>query len=440
MDSSASEARTSRPARELPPELPSQIASAPPAPSGRGHAFRALRNRGYRAYFVAQVVSFAGAWMQTVAQGWLVYRITGSSFLLGLVAFLSQIPVLFLSPFAGVWIDRLPLRKLVAWTQALLALQAAALAVLTLTGQVTYQWILGLGLFAGLVNAIDMPARQTYLVEVAGPEDLSSAIALSSSAFNTARVLGTSVGGVIVATLGETACFAINTLTFTAMIATVLFVTPPHVRPMRAVEPPLRALREGFAYARREHHTRTVLPLIALVSLIASPYLPMLPVFAKSVLAGGPELLGGLNAAVGLGSIAGALGVAAVVNRKLLFPRVGLGMAALGGALVIVGLSHWTWLTLLALPVSGFGFVTFLSSSNTLLQTEGEPAFHGRVMALYSMVSIGLFPVGTLLFGALGDAIGVGPTVAVGGLATFAIAAWLRRRVPAFRPAAEEGA
>ncbi len=418
----------------MPPELPAQIASAVPAPvNGRAHAFRALRNPGYRAYFGAQVVSFGGAWMQTVAQGWLVYRITGSSFLLGLVAFLSQVPALFISPFAGVMIDRLPLRKLVAWTQGILALQAAALAVLTGTGLVTYHWILGLGLFAGLVNALDMPARQTYLVEVAGPEDLSSAIALSSSAFNTARVLGTAVGGILVATLGETACFAINTCTFLAMIATVLLVKPPHAREPRAPEPPLRALREGFAYARREHHTRTVLPLIALMSLIASPYLPMLPVFAKSVLAGGPELLGGLNAAVGVGSIVGALGVASVLDRKQLFPRVGLGMACLGVALVIVGLSRWTWLTLLALPISGFGFVTFLSASNTLLQTEGDPAFHGRVMALYTMVSIGLFPVGTLLFGALGDAVGVGPTVAAGGLATVAVTAWLHRRVPAFR-------
>lgn len=414
--------------------------AAAPAP-GKLHAFRALRNRGYRVYFVAQVVSFAGAWMQTVALGWLVYRLTGSSLLLGLVAFLNQAPALVVSPFAGVLLDRLPLRKLVAWTQGLLAVQAAALALLTGFDVVTYEALLGLALFGGLVNALDMPARQTYLVEMAGPDDLASAIALSSSAFNTARVLGTSVGGVLVAGLGEAACFAINAVTYTATIATVLLVEPPHVRPARAPEPPLSALRQGFSYARHASHTRTILPLVALLSLIASPYLPMLPVFAKDILAGGPELLGGLNAAVGLGSIAGALGVASVVDRRQLFPRVWLGMACMGGALVVVGLSHWTWLTLLALPVSGFGLVTFLSSSNTILQTDGDPAFHGRVMALYSMVAIGVFPVGTLLFGAIGEHLGVGPTVAAGGLATVSVAGWLLRRVPAFRrPEAEEGA
>lgn len=387
------------------------------------------------------MVSFAGAWMQTVALGWLVYRLTGSSLLLGLVAFLNQAPALVVSPFAGVLIDRLPLRKLVAWTQGLLAVQAAALALLVGFDLVTYELLLGLALFGGLVNALDMPARQTYLVEMAGPDDLASAIALSSSAFNTARVLGTSVGGVLVATLGEAACFAINALTYTATIATVLAIEPLHARPARAPEPPLLALRQGFSYARHAHHTRTILPLVALLSLIASPYLPMLPVFAKDILAGGPELLGGLNAAVGLGSIAGALGVASVVDRRQLFPRVWLGMVCMGGALVVVGLSHWTWLTLLALPVSGFGLVTFLSSSNTILQTHGEPAFHGRVMALYSMVAIGVFPVGTLLFGAVGEHLGVGPTVAAGGLATVSVAGWLLRRVPAFRrPTAEEGA
>jgi predicted MFS family arabinose efflux permease len=440
---SASEARTSSARRDIPPQLPIPNTTATPAPvpAGKNHAFRALRNPSYRLYFVAQVVGFAGAWMQTVAQGWLVYRLTGSSLLLGLVAFLNQIPALVISPFAGVMIDRLPLRKLIAWTQGLLAVQSTLLAVLVGTGAVTYQWLLGLALFAGLVNSLDMPARQTYLVELAGPDDLPSAIALSSSAFNTARVVGTSLGGVVVATLGETACFAINAVTFGVTIATVLLVTPPHVREPRPPVPPLRALREGFAYARSAPHTRTILPLIALISLFSSPYLPMLPVFAKDVLQGGPELLGGLNAAVGIGSIVGALGVAAVVNRKLLFPRVGLGMATMGAALVIVGVSRLTWLTLLVLPVSGFGFVTFLSSSNTLLQTEGDPAFHGRVMALYTMVSIGLFPVGTLLFGALGDAVGVGPTVAAGGLATVALAAWLQRRFPVFRrPPAGAGA
>jgi MFS family permease len=390
---------------------------------------------------VAQVVSFAGTWMQTVALGWLVYRLTGSSFLLGLITFLNQVPALVVSPFAGVLIDRLPLRKLVAWTQGLLALQAASLACLVGFGWESIPALLALSLFGGLVNSLDMPARQTYLVELAGPEDLSSAIALSSSAFNTARVLGTSVGGVLVATLGETACFALNATTFLATIATVLFVRPPHVRATRVTAAPLDSLREGFAYARAARHTRTVLPMVAVISLIASPYLPMLPVFAKDILRGGPELLGGLNAAVGLGSIAGALAVASVVDKRLLFPRVGLGMACLGGALVVVGLSHWTWLTLLALPVAGFGLVTFLSSANTIVQTHGEPAFHGRVMALYTMVANGIFPVGTLLFGAIGEHLGVGPTVAAGGALTAALVWWLHRRLPEFRARpAEEGA
>lgn len=399
----------------------------------RGHAFRALRHKGYRAYFVAQFVSFLGSWMNTVALGWLVYRLTGSSLLLGTVTFASQLPVLILAPFAGVLADRTSLRKMVALTQSLLSLSSFLLAWLTFTGRVEVDAILVLAVAGGIVNAFDMPARQTLLLELAGPEDLPSAIALSSTAVNSARLLGPALAGVAVASVGEAVCFLINGLTFTAPIAVALLVRPPHERVPGPPVPFLSSLKEGIRYARTAPQTRTVLPLVAIASLVAFPYLPMLPVFARDILDGGPELLGWLNVAVGLGSVTGALAVASLVDKKRIAPRLALGVITFGGGLVALGLSRSMWLSLAVLPVVGFGMLSMLSSANTIIQSDTPEDMRGRVMSLYTTVLTGFFPIGALLCGAAGDWIGVGPTVAIGGAVTVLAGIHFAGRLPSLR-------
>lgn len=399
----------------------------------RSHAFRALRHPGYRAYFVAQIVSFLGNWMHTVALGWLVYRLTESSLLLGTVTFASQLPVLILAPFAGVVADRSSLRKMVATTQSLLSAISFSLAWLTFTGNVGVDLILVLAVLGGIVNSFDMPARQTLLLELAGPADLPSAIALSSTAVNSARLIGPAVAGALVASVGEAVCFLVNGLTFLAPIAVALLVRPPHERKPGPKAPFLLSLREGIRYARTAPQTRSVLPLVAVASLVAFPYLPMLPVFARDILAGGPELLGWLNVAVGLGSVIGALAVASLVDRKRIAPRLALGLVTFGGGLVALGLSRSMWLSLTVLPVVGFGMLSMLSSANTIIQSDTPDEMRGRVMSLYTTVLTGFFPLGALLCGAAGEWIGVGPTVAIGGVVTVLSGIHFASRLPSLR-------
>lgn len=411
----------------------SAAATAPPAPKPRFHALRALRHAGYRAYFFAQALSFAGTWMQSVAQGWLVFRLTGSSLLLGTVTFASQVPVLLLAPFAGVLADRVELRKMVAVTQALLALVALAFAGLTFAGAATVNVIVALAVVSGIVNAFDMPARQTLLVELAGPEDLSSAIALSSTAVNGARLVGPALAGIAVAAFGEAVCFLINALSFVGPIAVALLVRPPHVRKPSPRAPILSSLRDGVAYARKAPQTRTVLPVMALTSLVAFTYLPMLPALAGKELGGGPQLLGWLNASVGLGSVVGALAVASLVDGKRLLPRLAVGLVCFGGGLVALGLSRSAAFSLLVLPAVGFGMLSLLSSANTIVQADTPEGMRGRVMALYTTVLTGVFPFGALLCGAIAESVGVGPTIAVGGAITVLCGMLLWRRIPGLR-------
>lgn len=430
--------RTSAGAAEpAPPDVPAGGAAAEPAAhtagAARRHALRALRHPGYRAYFFAQALSFAGTWMQNVAQGWLVFRLTGSSLLLGTVSFTSQLPTLLLAPFAGVLADRVSLTKMVAATQAVLAAIALAMAVLVFTGTVSVPWILALSVVGGIASAFDLPARQTLLVELAGPEDLSSAIALSSTATNAARLVGPAIAGVLVASLGEAVCFLINALTFVAPIAVALVVKPRHVRKVTHHEPALAALQSGLRYARQAPHTRAVLPVVAIASFVAFPYLPMLPSFAGDVLHGGPELLGWLNVSVGVGSVVGALAVAALVDKSRLLPRIAAGLLTYGLGLVGLGLSNSAALTLCVLPFVGFGMLSLLSSANTVVQTDTPEAMRGRVMSLYTTVLVGLFPLGALLCGAVAERVGVGPTIAAGGAITAASGVWLWRRLPALR-------
>lgn len=396
--------------------------------------FRALRSRNYRLFFFGQQISLVGTWLAQVAMSWLVYRLTGSKLLLGVVAFASQIPGFILGPLAGVLVDRWNLRRTLVATQTLFMLQAFTLAVLTLTGVVNVAQVLALSVFLGLVNAVDVPARQAFVVQMLERrEDLSNAIALNSSMVNAARLLGPTMAGVLIALVGEGVCFLLNAMSYLAVIAALLAM-----RIRQATKPPakhvLHELREGFAYVRGSMSIQSILLLMALVSLVGVPYMVLMPVFAQDVLGGGPDTLGFLTAASGGGALAGGLFLAS--RRSVL----GLGRwlvaasAIFGSALIIFSSSRHLPLSLAVLPLAGFSWIVQMASSNTLLQTIVEDSKRGRVMAFFGMAFQGMMPMGSLLAGTLAEtSLGAPGTVALGGLCCILGSLLFARRLPAIR-------
>jgi MFS family permease len=404
-------------------------------PSGLGFMVRALRHRNYRLFFAGQTVSLVGSWMTRIATSWLVYRLTGSALLLGLVGFAGQIPSFLLSPVAGVLVDRWDRHRLLVVTQILAMLQSAALAGLALAGVINIWHVLGLSLFQGLINAFDMPARQAFVVEmVERREDLPNAIALNSSMVNAARLLGPSIGGVIIAAVGEGWCFALDAVSYLAVIASLLLMrlgAPRRTAPKGAkVLPELRA---GWRYVAGSPPIRSILLLLALVSLVGMPYTVLMPIFASTVLHGGPHTLGFLMAATGVGALLGAVFLA---NRRSV---LGLGrviplMSGLFGAgLIGFSLSRSLWLSLALLLVTGIGFMVQMAASNTLLQTLVEDDKRGRVMSFYTMAIMGVTPFGSLLAGALAHRMGAPRTLLFGGIGCIAAALWFASLLPDLR-------
>lgn len=394
---------------------------------------RALRSRNYRLYFGGQGLSLIGTWMQRIAMSWLVYRLTGSTLLLGVVGFASQIPTFILAPFAGVLADRADRRKVIIVTQTLAMLQALALAVLVLTGAVAVWQIIFLGILLGVVNAFDMPARQSFVVEmVENKEDLGNAIALNSSIVNGARLIGPSIAGVLVAAFGEGICFLVNGLSYLAVILALLAmrITRQEVRPQGPRG--WRGMREGFFYAFSFAPIRAVLLLLALASLMGMPYTVLMPVFAKDILHGGPSTLGFLMGATGVGALAGGLYLAS--RRTVLglgrFIPFATGIFGLG--LVAFSFSQLLWLSLLLLLLIGFGLTAQAASSNTVLQTIVDEDKRGRVMSFYTMAFMGMVPFGSLLAGGLASLIGTPRTVMVGGLVCLLNALLFIQRISAY--------
>ncbi|HET6347170.1 MAG TPA: MFS transporter, partial [Myxococcota bacterium] len=352
---------------------------------------------------------------------WLVYRLTGSALLLGLVGFAGQIPSFLLAPVAGVLIDRWNRHRLLVVTQVLAMAQSAALAALALTGVINIWHVLFLSLFQGVINAFDMPARQAFVVEmVEKREDLGNAIALNSSMVNAARLLGPSIGGILITAVGEGWCFFLDAVSYLAVIASLLLMRIA-IRPRRALarSPKSRVLaelREGWAYVSGSPPIRSILLLLALVSLVGMPYTVLMPVFASKILHGGSHTLGFLMAATGLGALAGAVFLA---NRRSV---LGLGkiiplMAGLFGAgLIGFSLSRTLWLSIPLLFVTGLGFMVQMAASNTLLQTLVEDDKRGRVMSFYTMAFMGTAPFGSLLAGSLAAHIGAPYTLLLGGV------------------------
>lgn len=373
--------------------------------------------------------------MTRIATSWLVYRLTGSALLLGAVGFAGQIPSFLLAPFAGVLVDRWNRHRLLIATQVLAMLQSLGLAILTLTGIVQVWHVILLSVFQGLINAFDMPARQAFVVEmVEKREDLPNAIALNSSMVNAARLLGPSIGGVIIAAVGEGWCFMLDSISYLAVIASLLAMklTPRLTKHLREARM-LQQLREGWKYASGFAPIRKVLLLLALVSLVGMPYTVLMPVFANEILHGGPNTLGLLMAASGLGALSGALLLAARKSVLGLGKYIPLMAGAFGAGLIAFSFSRVLWLSLLLMVVTGLGFMVQMAASNTVLQTIVDEDKRGRVMSFYTMAFMGTAPFGSLLAGSVADKIGAPYTLLFGGLGCILGALWFATSLPALR-------
>jgi MFS family permease len=413
--------------------------NAPPATtrtSGPGGTFRALRHRNFQLFFSGQIISLVGTWMQTVAQSWLIYRITGSGALLGLLGFVGQMPIFVLSPVAGLVADRWPRQKVVIATQTSSMTLAFILAALTMTHHILVWEIIVLATLLGIINAFDVPARQSFLIEMVGREDLLNAIALNSSMFNGARVAGPAIAGILVALVGEGWCFLLNGISYLAVIAGLFLMRIRKLPPVQDGVSPLEKLREGIRFARQTKPIRTILTLVALVSFMALPYTVLMPIFAVKILHGGASAYGALMGAVGVGAMFGALALAMRQQLRGLGNVVAYSATGLGASLVLFGVSHWYWISMVILAISGFTMMMQFTASNTLIQAMVPDQLRGRVMSLYAMMFLGMTPFGSLLAGALADRIGAPVTVALGGLVscigglTF-LRKWPEMRAPA---------
>jgi len=400
------------------------------------NALRALRHRNFRLFFFGQSLSLIGTWMTRVATSWLVYRLTGSTFLLGTITFASQIPSFLLAPVAGVWVDRWDRRRVLLATQVLAAVQSMLLAGLTLSGRITVWEIAALSVFQGLINGVDMPARQSALVlMVEDRADLSNAIALNSTMVNGARLLGPALAGLIIAWVGEGYCFLIDGLSYFAVIASLLAMRMEGRAAMRAAVSAFEQLKEGWTYVSTFAPIRTVLITFAIGSFMGVPYTVLMPVFATKVLHGGAHTLGFLMGAMGVGSVGAALTLAARKSVRGLFRAIPAALALFGAGLIGFAFSRTYELSLALMAVTGFGMMFFAAASNTVIQTIVEDDKRARVMSYYTMAYMGASPLGSLLAGALAPVIGAPGAVVLCGAGCVAGAAWYWLRLGKMRGA-----
>jgi MFS family permease len=399
---------------------------------------RALRHRNFQLFFSGQLISLIGTWMQTVAQAWLVYRITGSSLLLGSVGFASQIPVFLFAPIGGIVADRHNRHRVVIFTQIAAMVLASILAALTLTRTVQVWHIFLLASLLGVVNAFDIPGRQSFLVDMVGKEDLMNAIALNSSMFNGARVIGPAIAGILVAKIGEGWCFFANAVSYIAVIAGLLMMRVPPRSYRTSTASPLAHLMEGFRFVRHTAPIRAILLLLGLVSLVAMPYTVLMPVFADRILHGGARALGILMGATGVGALLGGLTLATRTGVRGLGRWIALSCGGLGISLILFSLSRSFWLSATLLLPVGFCMMLQMSSSNTLIQAMVPDHLRGRVMAVYSMMFMGMAPFGALFGGALADRLGAQLTVSMGAVACIGGAALFGLHLPKIRVEARQ--
>jgi MFS family permease len=395
-------------------------------------ALRALKHRNFQLFFAGQLISLIGTWMQSVAQSWLVYKLTGSSLQLGAVGFASQIPVFLAAPLGGIVADRYNRHRVVIGTQIASMILAFILAALTLAHVIHVREIFVLAALLGIVNAFDIPGRQSFLVEMVGREDLMNAIALNSSMFNGARIVGPAIAGILVARIGEGWCFFANAVSYIAVIIG-LFLMRVQPRELRPAGSPLAHIIEGFRFVRNTAPIRALLLLLGLVSLVAMPYTVLMPIFADRILHGGARGLGILMGATGVGALLGALTLAARTGVRGLGRWVTFACAGFSITLIAFAFSHNFWLSTALLVPVGFCMMLQMSSSNTLIQAMVPDHLRGRVMAVYSMMFMGMAPFGALLGGALADRLGAPVTLSMGAVACLGGAAIFGVRLPKIR-------
>jgi MFS family permease len=400
-----------------------------PTPAGAARLIRALRHRNYRLFFGGQTVSLVGTWITRVATGWLVYRLTGSELLLGIVAFAGQIPMLILGPFGGVLGDRWDRRRILIITQILSALQSLVLAILVFTHHITVAHLIGLQAIQGIINAFDTPARQAFVVEmVEEPDDLPNAIALNSSMFNASRIIGPTIAGLLIAAVGEAWCFLLDAITYVAVIASLVAMrVEPRERP-RTQQHMFDELRDGVRYIAGFAPVAALLMQVTLISVMGMPYTVLMPVIAATVLHGGPSTLGLLMTATGVGALLGTVYLAARhtvlgLGKVIVAATVGLSIG-----LMLFSFSNTLLVSMAVLPLVGAGMMLQSAAANTILQTIVDEKLRGRVMAFYAMAVLGTQPIGSLMAGFIADRIGAQHTIFLGALVCLAGGLWFAFR------------
>jgi MFS family permease len=396
---------------------------------------RAFSYRNYRLFFGGQILSLVGSWISITATSWLVYRLTGSAFMLGVVGFAGQIPGFVMGPFAGAYLDRWNRHRVLVTTQTISMVQSFILAVLTLTGHITVEAIIVLNAVQGVVNAFDMPTRQTFLVTmISDRDDLANAIAMNSSMFNAARLVGPSIAGIIIAASGEGMCFLIDGVSYLAVIVALLSMKGLQLPVQQSHHASVTAqFVEGWHYVFGFRPIRSLMALLAFICLIGIPFSVLMPVFATDVLGGGPNTLGVLMAAVGFGALSGALWLASRRSVVGLGRIILVSTAVFSAGLVMFSFSRVLWLSAGTLAVTGCGMMVMMASANTVIQTVADESMRGRVMSFYTMSFLGTAPFGSLIAGALSARIGAPYTVLLSGVLCFGAAAWFSYELPAIR-------
>lgn len=423
---------TSRPAAVL-RLVAEQVGTRPLPQLGFSQTFAAFRHRNYRLWFIGQLISLVGTWMQTTAQGYLVFQLTHSPMYLGYVGFAAGVPSWLFMLYGGVIADRIPRRRLLIITQSVMMLLAFVLAGLTFTNLVRPWHIVLLALALGVVNAFDAPARQSFVFEMVGREDLANAIALNSSMFNLATVVGPAVSGLVYALVGPAWCFTINGLTFLGVIIALLLMhLQPFVAPARTTAA-LEDLREGLGYIRDHLPIRTLIGVAAIISLFGMAFMTLIPAWAVSVLGGDETTNGWLLSARGLGALSGALMVAALGRINYKGRLLTIGLFVFPVMLLVFALVRWLPLSLLALVGVGWGFMVLFNMANTLIQTIVPDELRGRVVSVYTLSFFGLMPLGALLAGGVAEVIGEPLTLILSALISLGFAIFLWLRVPALR-------
>ena len=391
--------------------------------------FRALRHRNYALFASGQAFALVGYWMQAIAQSWLLYRLTGSATLLGVLAFASSVPILLLAPLAGLWSDRVNLHRTMFGTQVLEMLQAITLAALAIAGVIAPWHIIALSMLMGVLVAIELPVRHAYLVElVEGKEDLPNAVAMTSLIVNAGRFAGPAIAGIVIAAYGEAACFAINALTYVAVLVSFMMIRVTASPRPASHQAFVKGLIEGFTYAWRSVPIRLLLGVLVVVSLLATPYITLMPVLVREVYGGDATLMGNLVAAAGLGGLCGTLFLVSRPNVRGLVSVIAYASLAAGTALAMLSWSGRIWIAAALIAIVGFGILVTSVSVNMILQTIVDDDKRGRVMSLYTAAFVGMSPFGAVAAGALADLVGIAATLTAGGVSCALAGLYLAQR------------